>query len=625
MKTWLSKVFHIMNTDRTVKDGINTGEEARISSDTATILETSEETPAPLEETPETTNPGGSKKIFLKRNKFPKQKKPWSVRKKVIVFSCIGVTAALLIAVCVWAIAIISDPLAQFNTAVNTGAPNTQAGTTQSNGEAIPTPTINPEDLLLSEADLSILHDKFTNIMLIGVDQSEERESEDWNGKDDFHADVMIVLTINNETGEVSMISLPRDTYAKIPGVDGIYKLNASINCGGGWCDEGFKKVCQAAEWMLGGSGTSEDDAIQIDYYFAVDMNAVKGLVDEIGGVDYDLDISFTMQGRSYTKGERHMDGQAVLDYLRVRKEATGGSDGILSEDADGETGDAKRVERQKNMLVAIFKKIKENGLLFSIPSLITAFDGNLEYNMSFNQIAALAYYALNVDPETIQMYSMSGSYVTVITAESFEYPLAFTFTNQSNRVTIIKDVYDIDVRKRSSHTLNELRLLWGKLESRQYTKVAEPILETVKAKLDADALLPVEPTPTPQPTETTTPEPTESLATSEVSPDSSVLTDDAAASKLARPEVLTPTLNSTGYQQYTDEQRAFYNQVFAEYQSAVNYKEYESGEDLLALLEQLRTDTLTLCEMFGISPPDTEEWFYDFVNEYNDVYVDMR
>ena len=58
----------------------------------------------------------------------------------------------------------------------------------------------------------------------------------------------MIVLSINTKTKKVDLISLPRDTYANIPGVEGIYKLNASIDCGGGWpTAEGFEKVCEAA------------------------------------------------------------------------------------------------------------------------------------------------------------------------------------------------------------------------------------------------------------------------------------------------------------------------------------------------------------------------------------------
>ena len=52
---------------------------------------------------------------------------------------------------------------------------------------------------------------------------------------------------------------------------------------------------------------------IAVDYYYAVDMGAVKGLVNTIGGVDFDIDIGFDLQGREYKKGLQHMDGQAVF------------------------------------------------------------------------------------------------------------------------------------------------------------------------------------------------------------------------------------------------------------------------------------------------------------------------
>jgi LCP family protein required for cell wall assembly len=620
MRKWLIGLFRNHNTNDVTDGGMKAEEKECAAPGDTRETEAAEELQTALEESPETGNADAQpNKIFLKRNKFPRQRKPWSVRKKTIVFACIGTAAALLIAGGAWALTIISDPLAQFTAPANTES-SAHTGTAQAGieagGEATPTATVDPEDLLLSEADLSILSENFINIMLIGVDRSEERESDGWKGKTDFHADVMIVLTINRETGQVSMISLPRDTYAKIPGVGGIYKLNASLNCGGGWCEEGFEKVCQAAQWMLGGSG-GEDDPIQIDYYFAVDMNAVKGLVDNIGGVDYDLDISFSIQGRSYTRGDGvHMDGQAVLDYLRVRKEAHGGTEGIASEDADGETGDMNRVNRQKKMLVAIFEKIKDNGLLPSIPGLIAAFDGNLAYNMSVGQIAALAYYALSVDPDTIRMYSMSGAYVTVITGDSFYYPLAFTFTNQSNRIKIISEVYGVEVKNRSSHTLNSLRLLWGKLQAKQYAKAVKPILSKAKEMLDESA------EPTPEPTPSASQEPTETPSSdppaSSGMPAMSETADEAAT--LARAGV-----KAGGNQQVGDEERAFYNQVYDEYQKALNWDSYSSGKDLLDLLAQLRTDTIALCDMLGISQPSGDSWHYDFVNKYNDIYVDMR
>ena len=221
-----------------------------------------------------------------------------------------------------------------------------ETGVAAATTESVP-PTPNEYEQLVSQADFGLL-DNIVNVLLIGVDHATERDT--WSGKKAFHADVMIVLAINTDTGTVDMISLPRDTYASIPGVKGIYKLNASIDCGGGWPTEGgFNKVCEAAEWMLGG--------IPVDYYYAVDMNAVKGLADTIDGVDYNVDIDYTIQGRSYSKGMQHLDGQGVLDYLRVRKEL------------GDQSGDKNRVDRQKRLLVAIFEKLKASNMLVKLPT----------------------------------------------------------------------------------------------------------------------------------------------------------------------------------------------------------------------------------------------------------------
>ena len=72
-----------------------------------------------------------------------------------------------------------------------------------------------------------------------------------------------------------------------------------------------------------------------------------SGLVNAIGGVDYDCDITFYMHDRYYEKGLHvHMDGQGVLDYLRVRKRKTSKTPGIV----EGKpSADSARVNRQKN------------------------------------------------------------------------------------------------------------------------------------------------------------------------------------------------------------------------------------------------------------------------------------
>lgn len=354
-----------------------------------------------------------------------------------------------------------------------------------------PSPTMDPYEELLSKADTSMMHN-IVNIMLIGVDYEDARVEDSWSGKkgNAFHSDVMIVAAVNFDEKKVDLISIPRDTYGKIPGVDGIYKLNASLNCGtdgtnyGLYCEngEGFLKVCETAEWMLGG--------IDVDYYYAVTMESVKELIDAVGGVEYDLEGDFDNGGRYYKKGLQHMDGQACLDYMRVRK----GGHGDLA------TGDGNRVQRQKNMLVALFKTMQEKNLITSIPAILSAVTEGVYTNCSAEQTAALAAFAYGLDAEDIGMYSFSGSSATL-------FHWNFVFTDQGNRTKLIKQIYNVDVSRHNKYTLGYARYYWASLLIDDYIDLCEGLADYVEECIEEDnKLLDV----TPEPTETPEPTPIE-------------------------------------------------------------------------------------------------------------------
>lgn len=434
-----------------------------------------------------------------------------------------------------------------------------------------PTPSIDPYEELMEKADTSMMQN-IVNILLIGVDYSTERET--WNGKKEWHSDVMMVLAINFDENRADLISLPRDTYAKIPDVKGIYKLNASLNCGGGLYNDdgtlnerGLEKVCESAEWMLGG--------IDVDYYYAVTMTSLKDLVDLCGGLEYDMDISFTIQGRHYDKGLQHVNGQAFLDYCRVRK--TG--NGIPASEA----GDANRVNRQKRMLVALFKQMKADQLITKIPELIDTFDGDLFTNCSFAQTAALAAFAYNLDPANIGMYSMSGDTRTL-------FHWNFCFTDQSNRVNIIKKIYGVSTKRYSEYTLSYGRYHWCDLLYDRYMEIIDPLTKYVQKLIDEDDKLPEftpeptaeptdEPTPTPdnptptpdtstpEPTKEPTPEPTPTKKPEEPTPEPTDPADDgnkAPVDAAARSVVFEN--NDIELRHYTKEQR----ELFENYKTAV-------------------------------------------------------
>ena len=164
------------------------------------------------------------------------------------------------------------------------------------------------------------------------------------------------------------------------------------------------------------------------------------------------------------------MDGQACLDYMRVRK----GGHGNLPE------GDGNRVKRQKSMMVAIFKKMKEENMVLKVPELLAAFDGALFTNCTPEQTAALALFGYKLDPENIGAYSMAGDGATL-------FHWNFVFTRQSDRVKLIKQIYGKDVKTYPKYSLAYGRYEWCKMLQDKYMDICDPLKTYVQKLIDAD------------------------------------------------------------------------------------------------------------------------------------------
>lgn len=267
----------------------------------------------------------------------------------------------------------------------------------------------------------SLVDDDIVNVLLLGIDRTP-------NGKTSSgtmaHADAIMVVAINFVKNEVNLVSLPRDSFVNMPDVKGFYKLNCLFNVGGGYEDKnggGFTKMCEASQWLLGG--------IPIDYYYSVDFEAVMELVDAIGGVDYEMDMDYTgTSGTDYQRGEQHLDGLGVLDYLRARRNATQGAN------------DRERVNRQKRMMIAIFKQMKKSNLLKSLPSMLNSVKKGFYTNTSIEQTLAIANYARKFNPDSIGTYSLYGEYKAG--------PIAWnwTFVDPENRIEVIQKVWGVTV-----------------------------------------------------------------------------------------------------------------------------------------------------------------------------------
>ena len=373
----------------------------------------------------------------VKRSEAPAEdrntKKGKKGRKRTVLWIVLAILALLLVGVGLWAYRVLVRPETLFTSSTATVTEAPQKDLMEPSFDlASFLPTAAPEEQATAAAQAATpaperKMDNIVNVMLIGIDAFENGGTTSGTQP---HTDVMMVVAVNFDKDTVDLITLPRDTFTTAPGYHGFYKLNGVFNAGGGMDDlaGGFALTCKAAEIWLGG--------ITIPYYYAVDFQAVVDIVNAIGGIDYQVDQTFQAnapennsmkKGKTYYKSDelQHLDGDAVLGYLRIRH----GADGL----------DSSRTARQRRMMVAIFTKLKNEGTLSQIPSLINAAASGIYTNTTLEQTTALVNYAVSkIGPENIRTRAMYGDIW-------YQHYFKYCFVDQQNRIDLIQEVYGID------------------------------------------------------------------------------------------------------------------------------------------------------------------------------------
>ena len=299
-----------------------------------------------------------------------------------------------------------------------TPAPSPSPDATQT-----PEPTLSPYDLLLSQADLEFMKNR-VNILVLGIDESIERSH--WGT---FRTDTMILLSVNFETKEVDMISLPRDSYVWIYGGDVRDKINSAFASGGGYNKRGFEYTMNTVSMVLGG--------VPVNHYVCFDMNVVKEVVNALGGLHYDVDVDVSMGGRKIKKGYQYMDGQMVLDYCRQRK---------------GDS-DISRTDRQQRMILAIFDEVKKTGQIQDIPAIYSAVTGNIYTDLTLKQIASLSFFALDIDLANIERHTLPGGFLNIDGT-------SFWGVNQSQTQKLVKDIFGVNIKVSETDDVASLQAL---------------------------------------------------------------------------------------------------------------------------------------------------------------------
>ena len=240
----------------------------------------------------------------------------------------------------------------------------------------------------------------YTNIAIFGLDNR-------GNGKyDSGNSDVIMIASINNDTKEVKLVSVYRDTYLNV-GSGKYNKANSAYARGG----------AKAAVQML---NTNLD--LNIKEYMCVDWAAVVEAVDALGGVEIEITeqergmINFMLEEIDYyvgTKtafvkeaGVQNLNGAQATAYARIRKTAG---------------NDFKRTSRQRIVLEAMLNKAKQSNISTLLDICNAVFD-DVSTSLSLDEIIGLARH--------VKEY-------TIASTSGFPFEMTTTYLAQTNSTVV--------------------------------------------------------------------------------------------------------------------------------------------------------------------------------------------
>ncbi|HTP11735.1 MAG TPA: LCP family protein [Anaerolineae bacterium] len=241
------------------------------------------------------------------------------------------------------------------------------------------------------------------NVLLLGSDSRP--------GETLGRTDTIIVASINPKADYVSLLSIPRDLYVFIPGLNKFDRINTvDIQANRAKIGKPIELLAETIRYNLG---------IPIHYYARINFAGVREMIDRVGGVDvlahcplYDVfpdlppdqnDIITDTVALSTVPtgtidipvpGLYNLDGQHALWFARSRYS----------------TNDFDRSRRQQAVLRGLWNKIKAQGLVGQLPSLWNDVTKIVDTNLNVNDVAYLATFGLQLDDSRIKQRAIDNT-----------------------------------------------------------------------------------------------------------------------------------------------------------------------------------------------------------------------
>jgi polyisoprenyl-teichoic acid--peptidoglycan teichoic acid transferase len=220
------------------------------------------------------------------------------------------------------------------------------------------------------------------HILILGVDGIE--------GSDDRfsgHSDTILLLRFDPQDDSMALLSIPRDTPTNIPGV-GLAKVNLANYEGGS------QLAKETISQLL--------DGIPIDRYVRINTEALREVVDAVGGIEV-----FVPSAMSYTDRAQQLEidlepGWQTLDGTQAEQ---------FSRFRQGGYGDIGRVQRQQALIQSLRSRLTHPTVLPRLPEAIRIVQKYLDTDLSVPEMMALVNFGLHIDPDRLKMVMLPGQF----------------------------------------------------------------------------------------------------------------------------------------------------------------------------------------------------------------------
>ncbi len=220
-------------------------------------------------------------------------------------------------------------------------------------------------------------------VLLIGVDSRPGEPSIS-------NTDTLVVAQVNAQTGQIALLSVPRDTQVEIPRY-GTGKINMAARVGTGL--DTTKKVL---EKLLG---------LKIDGYVLADFAGFKDTIDTLGGITLTVEKDMYYETGDQNdgiidlkRGTQRLNGTQALQYARFRQDAL---------------ADISRTMRQQAVLKAAAQEFIQLKTLPKLPKVIPQIVRAVKTDLKLTEMLAMANVMVRLEQAAVVSQTLPGNFVT--------------------------------------------------------------------------------------------------------------------------------------------------------------------------------------------------------------------